>query len=280
MRILALLLVIPLVILPGCSKDSGCKNDSDCPFGFECVDGRCKQKSNGNGEDKMVDVPAGPFEMGCNDQVDSNCDPDESPYHTVNLSAFQIDEFEVTQGRYQECIDAGGCFLPGTDTSCKWDPVGRADHPVVCVTWDQARGYCLWAGKRLPTEAEWEKAARGAAGQLYPWGNLLPTCNQSNFGDCNDDTLPVGSVPNGKSPYGAQDMAGNVYEWVNDWYGEAYYESGPEDDPQGPDSGTHRIMRGGAWGYEPVYLRSSNRGANEQAVYRYPLGFRCAKSVD
>lgn len=268
-------IVAPALCLAGCAADGGCKTDSDCGAGFVCQDKICKQKPDDG--DGMLDIPAGSFMMGCNEDLDSACDADELPYHEVSLSAYKIDERETTQEQYQACIDAGGCFVPGTDDNCEWDPSNRGDYPVVCVTWEQADAYCRWADKRLPTEAEWEKAARGENGQVYPWGISAPECVHVNFGDCDTGSQPVGTHPGGKSPYGVEDMAGNVYEWVNDYYGEDYYTTSPATDPQGPASGDYRVMRGGAWGYDATYLRASNRGANQQTVYRFPLGFRCAK---
>jgi len=264
-----------IICLAGCSNDNGCKSDSDCDNGFVCQDKICKQKPN---DDKgMLDIPAGSFMMGCNQAQDSACDADESPYHEVTLSAYKIDAREVNQTQYQACVDAGGCFAPGADANCEWDPVARADYPVVCVTWERADEYCRWAGKRLPTEAEWEKAARGENGLVYPWGDSAPECAHVNFADCDTGSQPVGTHPGGKSPYGVEDMAGNVYEWVSDYYAEDYYATSPGNDPHGPSTGDNRVMRGGAWGYDANYLRTSNRGANQQTVYRFPLGFRCAK---
>ncbi len=271
-------LLLALLIPAGCEQSRWCKTDSDCNTGFICDQGVCVE-DHGNGEEGMVAVSAGGFMMGCNEQVDAECDADEYPYREVTLSAFWIDVDEVTQSDFQECLDAAGCTAPGTTAACMWDPAVRGDHPVVCVTWEQARDYCAWAGKRLPTEAEWEKAARGPDGRLYPWGAAAPTCALANFGDCRGDSQTVGSLSDGASMYGALDMAGNVYEWVGDFYDEAYYSTAPTSDPPGPASGTHRVMRGGAFGYEGKYLRTSNRGANEPTVQYSPLGFRCAKSA-
>jgi formylglycine-generating enzyme required for sulfatase activity len=274
MRLIAVIACVVL-FLSGCSGDNGCKTDADCGTGFFCENKICKQKTD---DDKgMLDIPAGSFMMGCNEAQDSACDADELPYHEVTLMAYKIDAHEVTQAQYQACIDGGGCFAPGADANCEWDPSTRADYPVVCVTWERADEYCRWAGKRLPSEAEWEKAARGDSGLVYPWGDSAPECAHVNFADCDTGSQPVGTHPGGNSPYGVEDMAGNVYEWVNDYYAEDYYATSPENDPQGPATGDYRVMRGGAWGYDASYLRTSNRGANQQTVYRFPLGFRCAK---
>jgi len=252
-----------------------CTLDDDCDPGYVCVDSKCQEEPHDLG--KMVNIPAGSFMMGCNEAVDSECDPDEFPYHSIDLLAFKIDETEVFQEAYKLCMDDGACLMPGTDEACHWDPDNRGRHPVVCVTWLQARAFCTWADKRLPTEAEWEKAARGEDGLVYPWGNTAPDCTLANFEDCNADNLEVGSIAGGASPYGALDMAGNVWEWVNDYYDENYYPDSPAENPQGPASGTNRVMRGGGFGYAPNYMRTSNRGGNEEDMYRTPLGFRCAK---
>jgi formylglycine-generating enzyme required for sulfatase activity len=198
----------------------------------------------------MVEIPAGKFMMGCNSAVDTECYSDESPYHEVNLSAFKIDKYEVTAGQYKACVDAGKCMAADTGGSCNYGSSGRDLHPINCVDWTQANAYCQWAGKRLPTEAEWEKAARGTDGRKYPWGNTGLDCDHAvmSVSPCsNSSTQPVGSKPLGASPYGAEDMIGNVWEWASDWYSSSYYSSSPANDPQGPASGTYRVVRGGSW---------------------------------
>jgi formylglycine-generating enzyme required for sulfatase activity len=227
----------------------------------------------------MVLVTAGAFQMGCNEALDAACQDDEKPYHQVTLQAFKIDKTEVTQTAYQACVTAGACTAPATAAGCNWDPATRGQHPVTCVSWDQAGAYCAWKLRRLPSEAEWEKAARGASGNVYPWGSADPTCTLSNYGDCVGGTAPVGSCPTGAGPNGVLDMGGNVYEWVKDWYDPAYYAASPLEDPLGPAAGTNRGMRGGGFGYEPLYLRTSNRGGNPPTAQYAPLGFRCAKSA-
>ena len=181
-----------------------------------------------------VFVPAGEFLMGPAED-DYTAKSVEKPQHRVYLDAYWIDRTEVTKAQYQQCVAARKCRAP----SCVGTRVD--EHPVVCVSWQDAADYCAWAGKRLPTEAEWEKAARGTDGRKYPWGNEAPDCGRLNFffrsKPCVESTSAVGAFPSGASPYGALDMAGNVSEWVADWYDEKYYASSPTQNPTGPPSG-------------------------------------------
>ena len=206
--------------------------------------------------------------MGCNSAIDSQCLPWESPYHKVTLAAFDIDQTEVTQHAYQACLAAGVCSAP----IIGFDPDVRPSVPVAHLNWDQARAYCVWAGKRLPTEAEWEKAARGTDGRIYPWGDGAPDCEHANFLHCGNDLQPVGSHPKGASPYGALDMAGNAGEFVSDWFGSDYYLNSPMDNPMGPVSGVSKVARGGYYNSLMEDLRVSARNARNEAV-----GMRCAR---
>jgi serine/threonine protein kinase len=218
----------------------------------------------------MVYVPAGEFIMG-SDEGESH----EQPVHTVYLDAFYVDKYEVTNAQYRACVEAGACDTPKNTTY--YDNAGYAQHPVVYVTWDDADAYCRWAGKRLPTEAEWEKAARGTDGRTYPWGEGID-CEHAQYSGCPGDTLPVGSKLAGASPYGVLDMAGNVYEWVADWYGQYYYSQSPARNPSGPDSGIMKAIRGGAWCVTQWNARCTYRGR-----YGYRdnhVGFRCAKDSE
>ena len=208
----------------------------------------------------MVLVPAGPFIMGSN-----NGGGDEQPVHTVNLDGFWIDQYEVTNIQWKVYAQAAG----------KAAKSGPNDYPVVYVSWYDARDYCAWAGKRLPTEAEWEKAARGTDGRTYPWGEGIGH-DKANYLGGPGRTAKVGSSPAGISPYGAHDMAGNVWEWVQDWYGSEYYSASPERNPQGPLSSLRRVLRGGSWSSSDG-LRSSDRGGGGPSNWSNNIGFRCAK---
>jgi formylglycine-generating enzyme required for sulfatase activity len=250
-----------------------------CPDDQYCVDSRYCD----NPPDGMVAVPGGPFWMGCNDEVDSGCEDNEYPYHEVFLSAFAIDRTEVTAAAYAACVDAGACSSPHpmNPFGSECDP-GSGDLPATCVDWFQARDYCEWVGAALPTEAQWEKAARGTDGRLYPWGNEPATCAHVNMAGCMmaDAAIEVGSKPAGASPYGALDMAGNVFEWVADWYSASYYVESPGMDPVGPDDGTERYPRNAAFYFTEGAHRSSFRGYTFDVPTpedgNGSVGFRCA----
>jgi formylglycine-generating enzyme required for sulfatase activity len=231
----------------------------------------------------MVTIPAGPFLMG---NPEGKGRADERPQRSVYLDEFTIDQVEVTNERYVAFVKFTGHRNPpnpyGTGSLVSIDGIGQL--PVVQTTWYDAKAYCSWAKKRLPTEAEWEKAARGTDGRLYPWGNEPPTAKRANFDREWEDqhTLhAVGSLPNGDSPYGVKDMAGNVREWISDWYDAEYYQHAPDQNPQGPDKkGVVRSIRGGSWHSPASDITASARGRGGFALQTHGTGFRCARGVE
>lgn len=227
----------------------------------------------------MVLVPAGEFSMGSPDGAS-----DERPVHQVQLDAYYIDKFEVTTGRYAQ-------FLKGVKRKPpdKWNEVNFTfdwARPVVGVDWSDAEAYCRWAGKRLPTEAEWEKAARGTDGRKYPWGMDEPSDDLANYDWDSRRTwrgyttlTPVGSYDTGKSPYFMYDAGGNAWEWVADWYSPNTYQNRLDRNPKGPPTGGTRVTRGGSWADKAYSIRATNRrGVQPSERYR-DLGFRCAQDA-
>ncbi|TMQ10259.1 MAG: hypothetical protein E6J90_06280 [Deltaproteobacteria bacterium] len=260
--------------------------------------------------DDMVAVPTGTFTMG---SPDGTGDADEHPPHAVTLSAYCIDRTEVTVAAYAACAATGACSPPPLTVHwsaysppdvprySRWCNRGdRPDHPINCIDWDQAAAYCAWRGRRLPSEAEWEYAARGSDGRAYPWGNQPPSARRLDLcgtecaalvrRDLQEDwkpiyeaddgwetTAPVGSYADSASPFGALDMAGNVWEWVADWYGP--YPAAPETDPQGPAAGTSHISRGAGWASRGAQkARAADRNWLDPRARDCDLGFRCARS--
>lgn len=219
----------------------------------------------------MVLIPAGTFWMGCNSP--EHCYPDEEPYRQFTHSTYEIDKYEVTRARFSECVSAGACSAPDLDLTAK------RNHPVLGVSWPQADGYCRWRGKHLPTDAQWERAARGTDGAAYPWGNALPDCGRCNFDNCVGDTAPVGSYPAGASAEGVMDLSGNVWEWTSDSYSETFLADAATHDPVGPATGLGYTYRGGHFRSSlermDVWLRYYPDGTD--ADNRRPKGFRCAR---
>ncbi|NVB42440.1 SUMF1/EgtB/PvdO family nonheme iron enzyme [Pseudenhygromyxa sp. WMMC2535] len=210
---------------------------------------------------EMIEIPAGEFVMGCDIRNSQLCGQNERKLTTVELPAFAIDRTEVTQAAYERCIEAGVCEAPAAGFS----PGEDCTHPVVNVSWQQAGQYCAWLDKRLPTEAEWEKAARGDDGRLFPWGDEAPTCELANFEGCGlRAPQPVASHPAGASPYGLMDMAGNVREWVFD------REEGRKRQPK-------RGIRGGMFTDQATHIRAVRRTWGDVNVSDIGIGFRCAK---
>ena len=227
-------------------------------------------------------------------------DDDEHPLHDVTLSAYCIDRTEVTVKAYTACVADGRCVAAHIEASPFCNREDRPHHPINCVDWNQASAYCAWAGKRLPTEAEWEYAARGSDGRTYPWGNAAPSAKRLNAcgsecvamakrvfdrdwramydgSDGWETTAPVGGFPAGASPFGALDMAGNVWEWTADWYGP--YAAPAATDPHGPATGTARVTRGNGWhAHRAVDLRAAMRSPGDPSVPNNSTGLRCATS--
>jgi len=226
---------------------------------------------------KLLHVPAGKFTMGS-----ENGDDNERPIHEVFLDPFWIDQTEVTNGMYALCVNPGKCKPPGSNESLTrhgyYDDVQYKEYPVIFVDWNRAKTYCEWAGRRLPTEAEWEKAARGTDAFVYPWGNTMPNKDLLNYNDFIGDTTKVGMYPNGASPYGALDMAGNVWEWVNDWFAPDYYKNSPATNPPGPSTGRTHVLRGGSWNLNEDLVRSTFRGTHPSEP-NLGIGFRCAMNA-
>jgi formylglycine-generating enzyme required for sulfatase activity len=251
-------------------------------------------------DSQMVAIPAGPFIMG-NSGEDL---PEALPRHQVTLSAYSIDAHEVTNVEYRACESAGACTAPtsiSSNTRSNYHTNAAFDaYPVINVSWAQASAYCVWAGKRLPTEAEWEKAARGGCevvapascgaedARSFPWGEAAASCTLANFRPypapycvSGGDTDAIGTHPSGDSPYGVHDMAGNVAEWVADWYNSYTYSrcSGTCTDPPGAPTGTERVARGGSWADSAGYLlRVGVRSLDTPTIQSNQLGFRCAKT--
>jgi formylglycine-generating enzyme required for sulfatase activity len=226
----------------------------------------------------MVYVPAGNFSMGSPASLGFHS---ETPQHTVSLDAFWIDQTDISNARYAACVKAGACQPPKTSPTDDYSIRYYRDYPnypVTYVNWSQADAYCGWVGAQLPSEAQWEKAARGTDGRLYPWGNADPSCALTKYSPCMQyyvNTSAVDEHPGGVSPYGALDMAGNVKQWVADWYGD--YSPALQTNPTGPSAGTLRVVRGGSFISAANDLRSAYRLPMDPASTTYDTGFRCVR---
>ncbi len=257
---------------------------------------------NDTDDAKMAYVPSGEFPMGLSDSeldwimsqewemsLERKNYTDEQPQHMVSLDGFWIYTNEVTNAQFAAFLNAMGNQQEGgmpwydldsgygqIDNNGTWmAQSGFANYPAIEVTWYGATAYCGWAGGHLPTEAQWEKAARGTEGRRFPWGDAMPDCNHANFGTCENGTVAVGSYPAGASPCGALDMSGNAGEWVADWYGETYYGSSPSESPLGPTTGEYRVIRGGAWILYGWFQMTTSRTMNAPQESDIMTGFRC-----
>ncbi|MEW6285445.1 MAG: SUMF1/EgtB/PvdO family nonheme iron enzyme [Chloroflexota bacterium] len=233
----------------------------------------------------LVYIPAGEFEMGY-----TLGEADARPIHHVSLHAFWMDQTEVTAAMYAQFLNANGNQIEGgvpwldvreplvwvTNKNGRWESVaGRENYPIVGVSWYGAMAYCKWAGRSLPTEAQWEYAAGGSEGYRFPWGNDAPTCLRSQFFGCGSGTVASGSLPLGGSPFGVYEMAGNVKEWINDRYDADYYKMSPVENPPGASFGYYRVLRGGSWGSSYIELQSSHRDWAGADTQESDIGFRC-----
>lgn len=224
---------------------------------------------------ELAYIPEGNFRMGSN-QNDSNREANEEPQHTVFLDAFWISKTQVTNAMFTACVNAGVCrySVSHTKNPNYLDPL-FSSHPVIYIAWDMAQTYCDWTGGRLPTEAEWEKAARGPNGAKYPWGEDQPREKFVNVNNFIGNTTTVGLFPYGKSYYGALDMGGNVREWVSDWYDPYYYQYSPSSNPLGPESGEAKVLKGASFSDPIRYTRPANRLSHEPGSPGAVRGFRC-----
>ncbi|MDH4081911.1 MAG: formylglycine-generating enzyme family protein [Nitrospira sp.] len=261
------------------------------PEGKQLAEERAKLPAH----DEMILIPAGEFLMGSDKKVDRNAYQAELPQRRVSLKAYEIDKFEVTTVQFLKFVLAHD-LPPLID----WQYDGgnfqepMSNHPVMHVSWAEADAYCTWAGKRLPTEAEWEKAARGQDGRLYPWGNQMAGLSRANFGRTGlsgpvrdrperlllyPPIISVDKYDNAVSPYGVFQMSGNVAEWVADWYHPKYYATAPNQDPKGPEKGTQRSFRGGSWIDSTPIVRVAQRNGTDPNTRMNWLGFRCARDA-
>ena len=225
----------------------------------------------------QVYVPEGEFIMGDN----GNPNLKEYPEHPVYLNAFWMDKYEISNAMYEKCVASGGCWEPVLRLNPYFGKWAYRNLPVVYVNWYAAEAYCAWTGRRLPTEAEWEKAARGTDARIYPWGDSRPNPRLANFSETLFlEALPVSRYPLGVSPYGVLNMAGNVREWVADWFDNRYYLSTPYENPTGPETGTERSMRGGAYDADKDEITTFRRYKHEPESAGLSRGFRCAESAE
>jgi formylglycine-generating enzyme required for sulfatase activity len=280
-----------------CNDNNPCTKDEcqigNCAFSMLPDDVVCQGGKPGG----FTLIPGSEFYMGCNEVKDKQCQEDEKPQHQHHISSFRMLAMEVMVLQYQRCVEVGACSTPAkgndSDKRCNWDS-GRLDHPINCVSWKQAQAYCNFLGGRLPTEAEWEKAARGGCDKVpagagcadsmptWPWGEAAPSCDYAVMQGCTaEETASILATiekSKGMSPYYIGAMAGNVAEWTQDWYGADYYNGSPFDDPKGPSAGAAHVVRGGSAWEGANALRAGNRSIfDDKAFSDYPfaVGIRC-----
>ena len=276
MKVLSTLSILPCLLLAACAG-----TPTPEPPDIASITSRKKDSA------EMVNVPGGTFQMGSREE-----DPDafgfEFPEHPVTLDAYRIDKHEVTNARYERCVADGVCGEPSFAIApVVIAPAFKGENQSIgdvfegiIGTWEDADTYCQWAGARLPTEVEWEYAARGPDRHIYPWGNDPPDAKLLNFSGNMGHTTDVGSYPGGASWVGALDMAGNVWEWVSDWYAADYYAASPTENPTGPDTGDRKLLRGGSWYDYYRVTRTAARYWLKPDTRDSWLGFRCADGSD
>ena len=271
--------------VPACSPRQ-CGLDPVC--GTSCGECEAHEKCNDDGQCipndtgiEWVRIPGGSFNMGSEDG-----DSDEMPVHIVMVPTFEMGNTQVTVDQYRACVDAGACTAPSTSEWCNWGQSDRGKHPINCVDWNQAQAFATWAGGRLPSEAEWEYAARSGGGDCkYPWGDEDATCERavmndgSGYGCGRDSTWPVCSKLKGNTTHGLCDMAGNVWEWVQDWYHDSYNGAPTDGLAWESPTGSDRVYRGGSWLSYARYVRAADRDNADPRYRRDNLGFRLARSV-
>ncbi len=271
--------------VPACGERK-CGLDPVC--GTSCGECEAHEKCNDDGQCipndtgiEWVRIPGGSFNMGSEDG-----DSDEMPVHIVMVPTFEMGKTQVTVDQYRACVDAGACTAPSTSEWCNWGQSDRGKHPINCVDWNQAQAFATWAGGRLPSEAEWEYAARSGGGDCkYPWGDEDATCERavmndgSGYGCGRDSTWPVCSKLKGNTTHGLCDMAGNVWEWVQDWYHYSYNGAPTDGLAWESPTGSDRVFRGGSWNHGASLVRAAFRDGNSPGIRNDDLGFRVARSV-